>query len=245
MSTAQDLINLAQGEVGYSRWDDSDDGTKYGRWYEAEVDGPGGYDYGASGVAYCAMFVSWCLAQLGLSCVGFPSAYCPAIHNHQTLTVDQLRPGDIVLFDWEDDSVDDHVGIVKANDSARKVVTTIEGNTNNGRVANRERAWGTICGGMRPDFGGEANAPADKPTAPETGKEAKVYAFPLIKYGATGDAVMLMQSALRVRSGVDIAVDGKYGKNTGKALRDWQTFAGIKPDGDCGPITWGTLLLEA
>ena len=60
MATAQDLIELARGEVGYSRWDDPLPGTKYGRWYEEQVDkDPDNYDFGASGVAYCAMFVSW------------------------------------------------------------------------------------------------------------------------------------------------------------------------------------------
>jgi hypothetical protein len=32
VATAQDLVDFAMGEVGYCRWDDPEEGTKYGRW---------------------------------------------------------------------------------------------------------------------------------------------------------------------------------------------------------------------
>lgn len=151
MATAQDLLAVAAGEVGYSRWDDPQPGTKYGRWYEANVDRCAtNYDYGASGVPYCAMYSSWCLWTTGVPCAGFPSAYCPSIHNHETLEARDLQPGDIVLFDWEPDGTDDHVGIVEWNDGRQ--VGTIEGNTNNGAVARRTRPYSSICGGIRPDY---------------------------------------------------------------------------------------------
>ena len=44
MATASDVLRIARAEVGYCRYDDPERGTKYGRWYECEVDGPGGYD---------------------------------------------------------------------------------------------------------------------------------------------------------------------------------------------------------
>ena len=155
MATASDVLRIARGEVGYCRYDDPERGTKYGRWYESEVDGPGGYDYGANGVAYCAMFASWVLAKAGVSCAGMPGAYCPSIHHSQTLAASQLRPGDLVLFDWDSDSTDDHIGIVASNDAAAKKIATIEGNTSGGRVAERTRAYSTICGGIRPAYDGQ------------------------------------------------------------------------------------------
>ena len=135
MATASDVLRIARAEVGYDRHSDPERGTKYGRWYESEVDGPGGYDYGANGVAYCAMFASWVLAKAGVECAGMPGAYCPSIHHSQTLSASQLRPGDLVLFDWDSDSTDDHIGIVASNDAAAKKIATIEGNTSGGRVA--------------------------------------------------------------------------------------------------------------
>lgn len=154
MATASDVLRIARAEVGYDRYKDPERGTKYGRWYESGVDGPGGYDYGANGVAYCAMFASWVLARAGVSCAGMPGAYCPSIHHSQTLSASQLQPGDLVLFDWDDDGTDDHIGIVASNDTASKTVRTIEGNTGGGKVLERARAYSTICGGIRPAYDG-------------------------------------------------------------------------------------------
>ncbi len=162
MSSAQDLIAVAAAEIGYSRWSDPEAGTKYGRWYESNVDRDNtNYNYGASGVPYCAMFISWCLWTAGIVCAGFPSAYCPAIHNHQTLKAGQMIAGDIVLFDWNLDGTDDHVGIVEWNEPAKGRMGTIEGNTNNGQVARRVRYYKNICGGMRPDY---SVKPSENPT---------------------------------------------------------------------------------
>lgn len=162
MSSAPDLLAVARGELGYSRWTDPQPGTKYGRWYETNVDRCNtNYNYGASGVPYCAMFVSWCLWTAAITASGFPSAYCPSIHNHQTLKAWDLRAGDIVLFDWELDGTDDHVGIVESNDVSKRILYTIEGNTNNGQVARRSRPYSTICGGIRPDYD---KKPAENPS---------------------------------------------------------------------------------
>ena len=171
MATASDLLKIARAEVGYDRYSDPERGTKYGRWYESEVDGAGGYDYGANGVAYCAMFVSWALAKAGVKCAGFPGAYCPSIHHKQTLAAAQLKAGDVVLFDWEDDGTDDHVGLVVSNDTKAKTVKTIEGNTSGGKVAERTRAYSTICGGIRPSY---ASAAATSPTAAKAVTKALV-----------------------------------------------------------------------
>ena len=157
MATASDVLRIARGEVGYCRYDDPERGTKYGRWYAELV---GDKAFGANGVAYCAMFASWVLAQAGVECAGMPGAYCPSIHHSQTLAAAQLRPGDLVLFDWEDDGTDDHIGIVASNDAAGKRIATIEGNTSGGRVAERTRAYSTVCGGIRPAYDGQTSSGA-------------------------------------------------------------------------------------
>lgn len=174
MATASDLLKIARAEVGYDRYSDPERGTKYGRWYESEVDGAGGYDYGANGVAYCAMFVSWVLARAGVKCAGFPGAYCPSIHHKQTLAAAQLKAGDVVLFDWGDDGIDDHVGFVVSNDTKAKTVKTIEGNTSGGKVAERTRAYSTICGGIRPSYTGSAATPSTAAKAVTKALVAKV-----------------------------------------------------------------------
>lgn len=167
-NNAKSVLSTARGELGYSRWDDPEAGTKYGRWYEAQIDRTSGnYDFGASGVPYCAMFVSWVFAKAGASCVGIPGAYCPSVlsvgkSKGKTVSASDAKPGDVVLFDWEGDGISDHVGIVEINGGS--YLQCIEGNTNNGCVARRTRAYSTVIGVIRPDYDGEA-----APSKPSTG----------------------------------------------------------------------------
>ncbi len=166
MATVNDLLNFARGEIGYSRWDDPNPGTKYGRWYAQQV---GDSYYGASGVPYCAMFVSYVCAHVGVGAPGIPGAYCPwivsAMRNAgRAVSVWDAQPGDIVLFDWEGDGVSDHVGFVESNSGG--YLTCIEGNTTlNGRsggVARRTRAYSTVICVGRPYYNA-APAPAPEP----------------------------------------------------------------------------------
>lgn len=175
MTTAKKVLEIAQGEVGYDRYSDPERGTKYGRWYEAEVDKcKTNYDYGANGVAYCAMFASWVFDQAKVECPGLPSAYCPSIHHSQTLKAADLKAGDLVLFDWNDDGTDDHIGIVKSNDKAAKQVKTYEGNTSGGKVLERTRAYSTICGGIRPKYAGSSTSTGSAAKAIDKGLVEKV-----------------------------------------------------------------------
>lgn len=149
---AASVLSVARGEIGYSRYNDPAAGTKYGRWYAEDH---GSY-YGATGVPYCAMFVSWVFAQAGATCAGIPEAYCPYIRNKARsagATLSDKRnaqPGDVILFDWGGDGVEDHVGIVEVN--VGSYVQTIEGNVS-GAVARRTRAWSDVTYVVRPSWG--------------------------------------------------------------------------------------------
>lgn len=163
MGTPDDVIRIAAGEVGYSRWDDPEQGTKYGRWY-ASLTGEG--YYAENGVAYCAMFVSWVFHQAKVACAGLPGAYCPSMLEEArragaAVPKSDARPGDVVYFDWQLDAETDHVGIVVANYGT--FLETIEGNTssgasgsqsNGGVVARRQRNLHNVCAIVRPDYDG-------------------------------------------------------------------------------------------
>lgn len=172
MATANDILRIAASQIGYSRWKDPETGTKYGRWYAAVTKSP---YFGANGVPYCAMFVSWVFAQANQPVTGLPGAYCPTMLSAETsaglkvANKKDARPGDIIYFDW-DGGVVDHVGIVEKNFGS--YVQTIEGNTsagtagsqgNGGLVARRTRSWGTVKAVMRPKY---ATASAPKPAQP-------------------------------------------------------------------------------
>lgn len=161
MATALDVLRIAAGEIGYSRWDDPEEGTKYGRWYAEKH----GQYFGSSGVPFCAMGVSWVLDQAGIEPPGGAFAYVPAGINaarakHRLLAdVEDAQAGDLVCFDWDDDDISDHVGIVEIN--AGGYLQTIEFNTapgssgsqgNGGGVYRRTRDWDSVTAVIRPTY---------------------------------------------------------------------------------------------
>ena len=155
--TADALVALAASQVGYDRYQDPEQGTKYGRWYAELTNSPW---FGTNGVPFCAMFASWCLYQLGIQCVGCPTASCTsglltAARGAKALKrVSAAKKGDLVLFNWNgagySASEADHVGIVVSNTGS--VLYTIEGNVDNGKVLQRTRAYSTVVGVITPSF---------------------------------------------------------------------------------------------
>jgi hypothetical protein len=158
MGTVADVLRIAEGEVGYSRWDDPNPGTKYGRWYAQITGSP---YFGTSGVPYCAMFVSWDLAQANVQCEGFPRAVAidPRDGFNRMVKPSDLQPGDPVGFDWDGDAKGDHVGITMARSGHSVLIATIEGNTGGGRVLKCERNIAQVTCGVRPYYD-DAESPA-------------------------------------------------------------------------------------
>ena len=117
---SDDIVAVALSQVG------NVGGQPYWSWY--------GF---SSRVAWCACFVSWCANQCGYIEAGtFPKfSYCDTgIAWFKSRGQWQPRgycpsPGDIIFFDWNDNGVADHVGIVESCDGY--YVYTVEGNANN------------------------------------------------------------------------------------------------------------------
>ena len=155
--TADALVSLASTQLGYDRYQDPLEGTKYGRWYAELTNSPW---FGTNGVPFCAMFASWCLYQLGIKCVGCPTASCTsglltaARSAGKLLKVSQGRKGDLILFNWKgagySASSADHVGIITSNSGS--TIQTIEGNVDNGKVLRRTRYPSEVVGCIRPEF---------------------------------------------------------------------------------------------
>jgi hypothetical protein len=126
----QKALKTAMSQVGYSPGDCS----KYGQWY------------GIPCGEWCAMFASWCYHQAGSR---FHYAYCPFIVHDAKYGLNGLvqtfhpEGGDLALFDWDNDRIADHVGIVRYLDVS--MVHPVEGNTGEvdwsrgGQVLLRER----------------------------------------------------------------------------------------------------------
>jgi peptidoglycan hydrolase-like protein with peptidoglycan-binding domain len=63
-------------------------------------------------------------------------------------------------------------------------------------------------------------------------------AEPLLKKGATGEAVRQLQSALKDLGYEPGALDGHFGTHTESAVKSFQQDRGITADGIVGAITW-------
>ena len=106
----------------------------------SQVGQAGGYPYWSwygfsSRVEWCACFVSWCYAQVGLSeprfsgCTSGGMAWFQSHGQWVDRNYADIAPGDAIFFDWDGSGNADHVGIVVGVDETR--VYTVEGNSGN------------------------------------------------------------------------------------------------------------------
>lgn len=118
--TAEDvaIVNTAKGQIG------NIGGEPFWSWY--------GFN---SRVEWCACFVSWCANELGYIDEGKAPKFAMVgdgigwfIYRDQWVQPDVApAAGDFIFFDWDQDEVRDHVGIVSA--VAGNKIFTIEGNS--------------------------------------------------------------------------------------------------------------------
>lgn len=125
---AEKMANVAKYELAWQfKEDNSNNITPYGEWY------------GMNGVAWCAMFVSWCAMQAGILGTKVPKyAYCPSgVEWYRSKGKFYSRSGGYTpkigdtIFFWSTSlGRVAHTGIVV--DVTSSSVTTVEGNTNDG-----------------------------------------------------------------------------------------------------------------
>ncbi len=65
--------------------------------------------------------------------------------------------------------------------------------------------------------------------------------YPQVSYGSTGSSVSALQEKLN-ENGYDLQVDGVFGAQTQKAVKDYQKKKKLQVDGIAGAETWGSLL---
>lgn len=141
-----DIVNVAMSQIGYTEGDSKQDlsgctngssnYTEYGLWYD-ELYGPGGY----SNAMWCAMFVSWCAHQAGISAdTVYYHAFTPygqtwfqergRCYTRQQVEDGKYlpQPGDIIYFKSNRNSNKvNHVGIVVRYEDG--ILYAVEGNT--------------------------------------------------------------------------------------------------------------------
>ena len=242
MTTAQQVLNFASGEVGYKESPAGSNRTKYGRWY------------GMDGQPWCAMFVSYCFYNTGLPLSattpkGF--AYCPygvKWFKNKGWWHTTPRVGDVVFYDWGGDGVSNHVGIVERTNLDGSIVaiegnTSVGSNSNGGQVMRRTRKAG-IMGCGRPNYG------TPSPITPSGEVPAIAPPWPgryisLTSPNVEGEDVLLWQRQMIHRGwtlgsngSTGKGDDGVFGERSYKALVKFQKQKGLEADGIIGPISW-------
>lgn len=234
MATANDVVSVAQSQVGYKEGRNND--NKYGR------------EYGLNNAAYCCIGMWWCFKHAGASNLfydGGKVASCTALWNWANrkglaVSKNNLRKGDIVMFDWDRSGDCDHVGIVEAAGPSQ--VTTIEFNTSAGNsgsqsngdgVYRRYRSYSQIAKAYRPKYDGASSNTSSGGNCTVTVKE--------VSNGSSGIAVKNLQLILNSRGYNCGTADGVFGAKTKSAVIAFQKAKGLGADGIVGTKTWTAL----
>ena len=152
--TVESTLAIAYADLGYSAATDPLPGSKAGR-YCAKLMGEPWMAGPSTEIWWCCMWVSMVLDKADVFCPGFPTqntdlalnggARAKAISNRNN-----VRRGDIVIFDWDWDGVTDHIGFATGSRNGSSV-PTIEGNTSNA-VRERSRSLFDVAYVIRPDY---------------------------------------------------------------------------------------------
>lgn len=233
MTIPTDVLLIASRQIGYKESPPGSNQNKFGVWYSANFQ------------PWCAMFVSYCFYQAGLplpatTAKGF--AYCPygvQWFRHQGRFDRLPRSGDVVFFDWSDDGIADHVGIVESINSDGSV-TTIEGNTssgnnsNGGEVQRRVRTLGSIQGFGHPRYNGISSRPEIKfPPHPSWPGKMICLTSP-----ATASQDILKWQQQMVYRGWSFPISGIFDQRSHEILKQFQSEKQLETDGVLGPQSW-------
>lgn len=240
MTTSARVLQIAAREIGCRESPPDSNGNKFGRWY--------GMDY----AKWCAIFVSYCFYNAGLplpitTSKGF--AYCPFgvkwFRSNGKLS-NKPEVGDIVFYDWENDSVSDHVGIVEKVNSDGSIVaiegnTSVGNNSNGGQVMRRTRQKGVILGFGKPPYQGTAGSDDDIDTHPSWPGRYIILTTPYME----GNDILMWQRQMIKRKwnlgpggATEKGDDGEFGERSHEALTQFQIEKKLEVDGMIGPQSW-------
>lgn len=225
----QDVLNKAASQNGVVESPPNSNKTPYGLWYEPSLNGQ----------KWCAMFVSWVFHHadhpLGFIQTKNGIHHCQSAHNYYKekgkLTANP-EPGDIVIYDWEGNGHADHIGIfIKWTNNDRTAIEAWEGNTSTsdnsdgGQVMKRIRSRNLIKSFINPGIYVETAITPEKKT---------------VAKGDRGSDVTQIQKYL-YDIGYKIEIDGWFGNETERLLKEYQDKNAMKVTGVADALTIGAL----
>ena len=280
-ATAERLISIALRERGYlekatlSQLDSLTANAGYKNYtkYARDLDAIQNFYNGKKqGVAWCDMFVDWCmltafglLAGQKLLCQPDRSygAGCPSSVNYYKekgrFYTSNPKPGDQIFFWNSAKTYPAHTGLVTNVD--KQYVYTIEGNTssqsgvvdNGGGVFEKKYSlsYHRICGYGRPDYENVYYDDTVVVVIPEGVQQTEknnegefTLNMKTLKFGSKGENVKALQILL-IGNGCPCGkwgADGDFGISTENAVKEYQRKKNLTADGVAGPLTWKSLL---
>ena len=207
--------------------------------------------------AWCATFVSAVAIKVGYTDIIPTECGCnPMIELFKKLGAweekDDItpKPGYIIFYDWQDSGngdnkgSSDHVGIVER--VANGKVYIIEGNYSNSVKRRTLSVNGRYIRGYGiPKYDTETASKEEvKADTTAEKKEGCEVNLPILKRGYVGASAKALQMLL-VGNGYscgNAGVDGHFGNDTEKAVKEYQKAKGLEIDGIVGNATWSSLL---
>ena len=200
---------------------------------------------------WCATFVSAIGIALGYtdimptecSCTKMIDLYT-AMGRWQENDTYLPSPGDIVMYDWQDNGTGDntgtpdHVGfVVSLNGTA---MTIIEGNKSEAVAYRTLKVNGKyIRGYCLPNYASKASESS------VTAKKASAVNVPTLRLKDSGASVVALQAILTARGYDTKGIDGDFGPNTEKAVLSFQRANKLEEDAVVGQNTWSSLLVSS
>lgn len=231
MATEQQTLAVAATQVGVREMPPGSNDVTFNHWWVNRYGGP-------LRVAWCARFLSWVFAQVGIG-IAFQGTRAFAEQMRRAGRVTRTpQVGAIALMFAGHEPGTGHTGIVErvAPDGT---FFTIEGNTDErggrtgGRVMRKHRpmsALGSSGGFVMPAYEEVlvSSAPARQ--------------RPIIRLGSKGPDVAHLQNRLnQVGYQPQLVGDGDFGPRTRTAVLWFQRSRGLTADGVVGPKTWAAI----
>lgn len=221
-----DIVGVARTQLGYTEGYNND--TKYGDWY------------GLPNQPWCAMFVSWCANQAGISTSIMPKiSYVPNYFNNSAFTIKYSdytpQPGDLFITKSKS-----HVGLVWYTEGS--YFYTLEGNSSD-CVCSHKYSISSYYFAV-PNYSGSST-----PSTTTNWDFSKPSTYPsyggYLQVGSVDDSakrVSFLQTSLNYL-GFDCGnVDGQFGSATKEQVKNFQSAVGVEVDGVVGPTTWDKLI---
>lgn len=232
MPTPNQIITLAKSQVGITEYPPNSNNVVYNTAYYGHnvCDGVPNKN---SKYPWCCAFVWWVFNQFQ-PCLVPKTASCMTMgqwfkDHGQWIEPGSQRVGDVVFYKFNTNKRwTNHVGIVdevvgKNDIYAFEGNTSQKGSQTNGGAVLRKHRKANIVGYGRPKY-----VVSEK-------------TMPTLRKGDRNENVLNWQKFLNMNGFYCGAEDGIFGKNTEKAVKEYQLSKGLVPDGIIGSKTWNSV----